>query len=257
MGFSERQSDILHLVRAEGFVSVEDLSQRYGVTLQTIRRDINALCDVGLLRRHHGGAGLPTSYENAAYDHREVMQAEEKRRIAQCVAGLIPNRASLFIGIGTTAAEVARALLDHDGLRVVTNNLNVAELLCRNLSFEVIVAGGRARNRERDFIGEAALAVFRDIRADYGILGAGGVDSDGSLRDFDFDEVRLSRLIVENSHHPILAVDHSKFDRQATVRFAHLTEIRSLVTDNPPPTAIVEAAQKADIALHVAVAGGL
>lgn len=256
MVFSDRQNDILGLIRTEGFATVDLLSQRFGVTQQTIRRDINTLCDSGLLRRHHGGAGLPTSYENMAYERREVMQAAEKRAIARTVASLIPDSASLFIGIGTTASEVARALLDHDGLRVVTNNLNVAELLCRNPSFEVIVAGGKARNRERDFIGESAMAIFRDIRTDYGILGAGGVDEDGSLRDFDFDEVRLSRLIVENARIPILALDHTKFNRAATVRFAALTEVATLVTDGPVPDSITALAQHHAIDIHIAKGSG-
>ncbi|MTJ83024.1 MAG: DeoR/GlpR transcriptional regulator [Telmatospirillum sp.] len=253
MGFSTRQNDILKLVRALGFAAVEDLSVRFRVTPQTIRRDINALCDSGLLRRRHGGAGLPSNYENTPFENREVMQAEGKRRIARAVARLIPDRASLFIGIGTTTAEVARALLDHDGLRVITNNLGVAELMCGNSSFEVILGGGKARNRDRDFIGATAMAVFRDIRADFGIVGAGAIDEDGSLRDFDFDEVRLSRLIVDNSRQTVIAVDHTKFDRNATVRFASLDEATALVTDAPVPPAIERVAARSGVAIHIAL----
>jgi len=252
MDLTARQAEILQRVRIDGFASVEDLANHFEVSPQTIRRDVNLLSDRGLLRRQHGGAGLPSSFENMAYESREVMQAEEKRRIARVAAGMIPDYASLFIGIGTTAAEVARVLLDHDGLRIVTNNLNVAELLCRNPSFEVILAAGKARNRERDFIGETAMAVFRDIRADFGILGAGGIDSDGSLRDFDFDEVRMSRLILDNSRKTLLVADATKFDRAATVRFGSLAEVHALVTDGPVPPGIASLADAADVPVRVA-----
>lgn len=252
MNFSPRQSEILQAVRDEGFVSVEALAAHYEVSPQTIRRDINTLCDHGLLRRQHGGAALPTNFRNAAFEDREVLQVEEKSRIACAAAALIPDHASLFLGIGTTTAAVARALIGHESLRVVTNNLEVAEFLCRNPSFEVILAGGRARNRERDFIGESALAVFRDIRVEYGVFGVGGIDPDGSLRDFDFDEVRLSRLIVENSTKPIAVADHTKVRLAPTVRFAGLGELHALVTDRPLPGELAALAVREGVELVIA-----
>lgn len=254
MDFNSRQSEILQIIRNERFASVESLASRYTVSPQTIRRDVNQLCDLGLLRRQHGGVGLPASYENIAYETRSHLQAEEKIRIARAVAGLIPDNTSLFIGIGTTTVAVARALMQHRGLRVVTNNLEVADLFCRNPSFEVILAGGRARNLQRDFIGEAALAVFRDIRVDFGILSVGGLDCDGSLRDFDFDEVRLSRLILDNAEHPIVVADHTKFRCAAAVRFGRLSEARTLVTDAPISAALGETVAACGVALLVAEA---
>ena len=125
----ERRERILELTRRHGFVAIEDLARRFSVTTQTIRRDINQLCALGALRRYHGGAGLPSSVENLAYSARQVLCLEEKRRIAALVARHVPDRASLFINIGTTNEEVARALMAHKGLHVITNNLNVAGIL--------------------------------------------------------------------------------------------------------------------------------
>src|SRR3546814_18855338 len=99
------------------------------------------LCDLGLLRRYHGGAGLPSSVENLAYQTRQVLHQEEKARIARVLAAEIPDNASLFINIGTTTEQVANALVDHKGLRVITNNLNVANILGGKPDFEVIVTG--------------------------------------------------------------------------------------------------------------------
>ena len=149
----ERQERILDLTRRHGFVAIEDLARRFSVTTQTIRRDINRLCAQGALRRYHGGAGLPSSVENLAYSARQVLCLEEKRRIAALVARHVPDRASLFINIGTTNEEVARALMTHKGLHVITNNLNVAGILSGNPDFEVIVAGGVVRARDRGIVG--------------------------------------------------------------------------------------------------------
>jgi len=124
-----RQQAIMNLIRERGFASVEELAAQFDVTAQTIRRDINDLAGAGLLRRYHGGAGLPSSVENVAYQTRQVLNFEAKQRIGAAIAQRIPDEASLYITLGTTAEAVAAALRDHRGLRVITNNLNVAMVL--------------------------------------------------------------------------------------------------------------------------------
>lgn len=235
-----RRERIVELVRRQGFVSIEALSQQFEVTPQTIRRDINALCAKALLRRYHGGAGLPSSVENIAYPTRQVLCLEEKRRIARLVARHIPDRASLFINIGTTTEEVAKALLDHDGLRVITNNLNVAALLAGKAGFQVIVAGGTVRARDRGIVGEATVDLIRQFKVDYGIIGISGIDLDGTLLDFDYQEVRVAQAIMESSRKVYLVADHTKFGRSAMVRLGSLARIDALFTDAEPPAAIRE-----------------
>jgi DeoR family glycerol-3-phosphate regulon repressor len=180
MAQNSRQQKILDLVRQRGFMSIEALADHFSVTPQTIRRDINQLSDRELLQRYHGGAGLPSSVENIAYQTRQVQCLEEKRRIAQLVARHIPNDASLFINIGTTTEEVARALLNHRGLRVITNNLHVASIMSQNAGFEVIVAGGVERGRDRGIVGETTIDFLGQFKADFGIIGISGIDADGS-----------------------------------------------------------------------------
>src|SRR5687767_695808 len=117
----DRHAQIVALVRQRGFVTNEDLSQRFGVTVQTIRRDLIVLAEAGQVSRFHGGAGLPSSVENIDYAARKVLNLNEKRRIAKLVAQHIPSHSSLFINIGTTTEAVARALLNHEDLRFITN----------------------------------------------------------------------------------------------------------------------------------------
>ncbi len=247
-----RQNHILSLVRRHGFVSIEALAQQLEVTPQTIRRDINELCEDARLQRYHGGAGLPSSVENLSYSTRQVLCLEEKKRIAREVARHIPDHASLFINIGTTTEEVAKALLDHAGLRIITNNLNVAGIMSGKADFEVIVAGGVVRPRDRGIVGEATIDLIRQFKVDIGIIGISGIDDEGELLDFDYREVRVAQTIIEHSRQVFLAADHSKFGRSAMVRLGNLSQIDVLFTDRPPPAAMRDMLGAAGVSVQVA-----
>ncbi len=247
-----RRDLILDRVRRTGYATVEALAAEFGVTPQTIRRDINDLCDQQLLQRHHGGAGLPSSVENVAYRDRQVMMHEEKRRIGRLVARHIPNRSSLFLNIGTTTEEVARCLLHHQELRVVTNNLQVAALLAENPDFEVIVTAGVVRSRDLGIVGEATLDLIRQFRVDLGVIGISGIDPDGSLLDFDYREVRVSQAIIEHSREVFLCADHTKFGRNAMVRLGHVDQIDALFTDSEPPLPFRSVLAESSVKVRVA-----
>ena len=245
-----RHQEILALARQKGYLSTEELTRAFKVTSQTIRRDINELCSRGLLRRYHGGAGLASSTENVAYSDRQVLNRDEKIRIAQLVAQQIPDNASLFINIGTTTEEVAKALSAHKNLRIITNNLNVATQLSNNSNFEVIVAGGVVR-RDRGVIGESTIDFIKQFKVDFGIIGISGVDRDGTLLDFDYREVRVAQAIIENARQVFLVTDHTKFSRNPMVRLGHISEIDALFTDEPPPEEIAAALAEAKVRLYV------
>ncbi|MEA3363711.1 MAG: DeoR/GlpR family transcriptional regulator [Thermodesulfobacteriota bacterium] len=249
---NQRQQKILSLVQQRGFVSVETLAQNFNVTSQTIRRDINTLCDQEFLTRYHGGAGLSSSVENVEYATRQVTNLEEKCNIARIVAAHIPDRASIFINIGTTTEEIAKALLNHTGLKIITNNLNVAAILRSNPSFEIIIAGGVVRQRDGGITGEATIDFIRQFKVNFGIIGISGIDPDGTLLDFDYHEVRVSQAIIENSRQIFLAADHTKFDRNAMVRLGNLEQIDALFTDRHPPEHIAALLEEKNIALHTA-----
>jgi DeoR family transcriptional regulator, glycerol-3-phosphate regulon repressor len=231
-----RQSELLQAVHEQGVATVEALADRFSVTLQTVRRDVKLLAEAGLLARFHGGVRVPSSTtENIAYRQREALNAEAKKRIARAVAARVPNGCSLLINLGTTTEAVARELLRHKGLRVITNNLNVAAILTDNADCEVIVAGGVVRHRDRGIVGEAAVDFIRQFRVDIGLIGISGIEADGSLRDFDYREVKVSRAIIDQSREVWLAADHSKFNRPAMVELARIAQLDLLFTDAPPP----------------------
>ena len=231
-----RQALLLAEVRDKGSVSVEALSERFDVTLQTVRRDVKLLADAGLLARFHGGVRVPGSTtRNIAYRQRQQLNEEAKRRIARAVAAAVPPECSLIINIGTTTEAIARELLHHKGLRVITNNLNVAAILSDNPDCEVIVAGGVVRSRDRGIVGEVTIDFIQQFKVDIALIGISGIESDGSLRDFDYREVKVARAIIEHSRQVWLAADHSKFMRPAMVELARLDEIDMLFTDIAPP----------------------
>lgn len=231
-----RQLTLLAEVQRHGSMTVEQLADQLGVTLQTVRRDVQRMADEGLLTRFHGGVRLPSStVENIAHQQRKNLHAEGKNRIANAVAAAVPNDCSLILNIGTTTEAVARALLHHSGLRVITNNLNVATILSANPKCEVIVVGGVVRGRDQGIVGEAAVDFIRQFKVDIAIIGISAIEADGSLRDYDFREVKVSQTIISHAREVWLAADSSKFNRPAMVEVGRLSQIDRLFTDAAPP----------------------
>lgn len=226
----QRHRAILAEARRAGRVTVEELAATLGRTPQTIRRDLNQLCDDGYLNRTHGGAELPTALDNVHYAERRRIAHEEKEAIGRAIAAMIPDRASIFINVGTTTEEVARALADRSGLLVITNNLNVVDILASS-DIEVVVAGGRFRAADRAMIGPFAAEFIRNFKVDVAIVGASAIDADGTLLDYDVNEVEVARAIIANARSVILASDSGKLTRSAPVRIASISEVDHFVTD--------------------------
>lgn len=253
MAANPRQMKLLQVVRSRGMATVEELADQLEVTLQTVRRDVQRLADAGLLMRFHGGVRTPSStVENLAHQQRQALHATGKAAIARQIAAAIPNDCSLMLNIGTTTEAVARALAHHRGLRVITNNLNVAALLSGNAQCEVIVASGVVRSRDRGIVGESTVDFIRQFRVDIAVIGISSIEADGSLRDFDYSEVRVAQTIIEHAREVWLAADHSKFNRAAMVELARLDQVDRLFTDAPPPPPFPSLLLEAGVRLEVA-----
>jgi DeoR family glycerol-3-phosphate regulon repressor len=237
---SPRQSDIVTLARTQGRVGVEELAERFGVTPQTIRKDLNDLCDQGLLQRYHGGATVASGVTNFGYEARRQLATEEKRAIGIKAASLIPDNSSLLINIGTTTEQVAMALRGKQGLMVITNNINVVNILMGFDAIEVIVAGGVVRHADGGVVGEAAVDFIRQFKVDYAIIGTSAIDSDGSLLDYDYREVKVAKAIIEGARESVLVADSMKYARTAPVRIGHISALDYFVTEQPPPRHIAE-----------------
>ncbi len=254
MNPNPRQLKLMQYVQGHHSSTVDELASHLDVTVQTVRRDVQRLSEAGLVARFHGGVRLPDStIENIAHHQRENLHAEGKRRIAQAVARAVPNDCSLLINIGTTTEAIAKALMQHTGLRVITNNINVAAILSRNQNSEVIVAGGVVRPRDHGIVGEATVDFIRQFKVDIALIGISGIDADGSLRDFDYREVKVSQAIISHAREVWLAADSSKFNRLAMVRVAQLAQIDRLFTDNVPPDPFPDLLAHAQVRCDIAM----
>ncbi|GGB56214.1 DeoR family transcriptional regulator [Tistrella bauzanensis] len=237
MYLSPRHAEIIQLAKDKGRILVEDLAGHFGVTPQTIRKDLNDLCERRLLTRIHGGALFPSGVQNMEYEARSLIASDEKLAIGRAAAEIIGDNASLFINIGTTTEAVSRALTGHSGLMVITNNINVANRMRVFPSIEVVIAGGVVRGADGGVVGEAAVDFIRQFRVDFAVIGVSAIDHDGALLDFDFREVKVAQAIIANARHVILVADSTKFERTAPVRIGHLSQVNTFITnhcDLPP-----------------------
>ncbi|MHA7881010.1 MAG: DeoR family transcriptional regulator [Saccharospirillum sp.] len=246
-----RQAAIVKRTEQAGHVTIDELVAAYQVTPQTIRRDLTLLEEAGLIVRFHGGANPVNSTENLSYQDRQILNHQAKERIAREIAAHIPDHASLFINIGTTTETIARALMQHQGLQVVTNNLHVASIMSVKEDFRVILASGEVRSKDGGIVGEATSDFIRQFKLDYGIIGISAIDEDGTLLDFDYREVRVAQTIIEQSRNVFLAADHSKFGRRAMVRLGSIGQADAFFTDEPPAAHFAELLDEAGVRLCV------
>jgi DeoR family glycerol-3-phosphate regulon repressor len=226
-----RQKEILELAREEGKVTVDSLAAQYDVTVQTIRRDLSDLADSGRLERVHGGAVIPSGVVNIIYEERRRLNEAGKKAIAVKCAHAIPQGASVFMNIGTTTEAVARQLLDHENLLVVTNNLNIANILSANHSCEIILAGGILRRADGGIVGGMTVEMVKQFKFDFSVLGCSAIDSDGDLLDFDGQEVMVSSTAIKRSRQIMVLADYLKFQRTAPLKICSLGDADFLFTD--------------------------
>lgn len=231
MSLSERQNQILNWVQQVDYLSIETLVTRFDVSSQTIRKDVNHLAELHLIRRQHGGITLMSTAENLPFDNRQYLNGGAKQKIAEILVAQIPDGASLILGVGTTVEYVAKALEHHKDLQVFTNNLTVAGILCAFPGIQVRMTGGKLRHSHRDLVGEGAVEQLRKYYFDFGIIGCGGLDEAMGVLDFDPEEAAISRVIIEQSRTSVLVCDQHKWGRKAMARVSPFSHINQFFTD--------------------------
>lgn len=246
-----RHPDILEIAKREGKVTVENLAEHFGVTLQTIRRDLTELAEANKLERVHGGAILPSGTTNIQYEERRNLNEISKFAIARACAEQIPEGCSVFLNIGTSTEAVARQLLRHKDLLVVTNNMNVATILSENPDCQIFMTGGRLRRSDNGLVGSGAIEAIRQFKFDIAVIGCSAMDEDGDILDFDIEEVGVSQTIITQSRKTFLVADGSKFNRSAPARIASIRSVHSVFTDAPFPTRLQENCNLWETEVHV------
>jgi DeoR family glycerol-3-phosphate regulon repressor len=231
---AKRREAIATLVLEQGAVTVGSLAERFEVSMQTIRRDVDTLCERDMLHRVHGRIELSKEFLNTPFDQRAGTNLMGKRAIGEAAARLIPDGATLFISIGSTPLSVARALSHRKGLTVVTNNLSAAMALSEEVSNRIMLPGGELRLPDRDILGNEVLDFFGRFRAEFAVFGTAGIADDGGLLEFHTTEVRATQKICENAQQSLLVVDGSKFGRQAPALGGNIVDIDKVIMDRLP-----------------------
>ncbi len=232
MSVNSRHDRIITLIRKMRKVSVHDLTKRLGVTNVTIRKDLSFLEERGILMRTHGGAVLAeNSYRDQYFLKRKETHKEEKKRIAKRAAEFIFEDDTVYIDSGSTAAFLAREISGIN-IRVITNSLDVMNILSNSEEVVLISVGGSFRKDAGSFIGPQAEEILRYFRIDLAFLGTSGISAEGRFSSFNIFESQFKSTVIASSKRKIILSDSSKYGKEAFSVFAQSGEIDMLVTDN-------------------------
>jgi DeoR family transcriptional regulator, glycerol-3-phosphate regulon repressor len=249
---SQRGREILDVLSESGSARIQDIAVKLNVTQETIRRTVSRLEHQGLVIKVHGGVSLKNWGLEPSFEQRFVQNQPAKRRIAEAVAGLIHDGASLIMDVGSTTAYVAQALRQKRDLLVVTNSLPVAQALAGQNGNRVFMAGGELRSHDGGAFGPDARAFVRQFRVRHAILSVAAVEAQAGFLLQDLPEAEFSRTIIGCAEEVIIAADASKFGRTAPIRIAEPEAFHRLVTDAPPPPSIADMLAEAAITVTLA-----
>jgi len=248
----ERFERIIAALRVGSSVRISDLATRFGVSTETVRRDLDELSRQGLVDRTYGGAAPAVSFHEAAVDERARERVAERRRIGACAAGLIEDGDVLMIDSGSTTVHfVQRLAAATPRITVLTNCLGVALALGPAAETRVVLCPGDYRVQEGGVFGPETAAFLQRFRATKAIIGASGLTTEGPV-ELDSAATWVKRTMIERAAHRFLLIDESKLDALSIETVCPLDQIHDLVTSAAPSAALREALIAAGIAVHVA-----
>lgn len=251
---TQRQAQILRLLEESGTLSIASLAERLMVSAETVRRDVRALSEIGEVHRMHGGASLPTTQGESPFRRRMRENAPAKQAIARTLAAKIRNGDTLMLDTGTTTSYVARALVGHARLTVITNSTDAARTLAGGAGNRVFLAGGELRPDSGAVIGEEALDYIGRHAAHYAVISAGAV-REGEVMDYDTGEAILAKRMLSRADCGILVTDATKFGKRGFAAVCRYNALQEIITD--APVSADEARSMAAARVKLTVAGQL
>jgi len=249
---SKRHAEILRLVGEEGTITIADLASRLDVSLETVRRDVKPLTRDGSVLKMHGAVGLPSFVGEAPFERRMRENADAKRAIARVLAATIRDGESVMLDTGTTTSFLARELIGHRRLTVVTNSSDIARTLATVNGNKVYMAGGELRSDSGAAFGMSAIEFVNRFSVTHAVVTTGAIDALRGVMDYDLDEAEFARTVLTRGARRVVLTDHAKFGRQGLVKVCGFDGFDEIVTDRTPPTDITAALQDAGVRLTVA-----
>jgi DeoR/GlpR family transcriptional regulator of sugar metabolism len=253
MLMEERRRRILEHVRLRGVASMRELAGLLGASEVTVRRDLRAMADDGLLRRAHGGAMLPSGLAHEpSYSEKAGQAAPEKAAIAEAAAGMVSAGDSILLGPGTTTLALARLLVDVAELTVVTNSLLVAQALEQAPAVEVVLTGGTLRRSIHALVGPAAEQALRGLRASRAFLSGNGITAERGLTTPNLLVAAADRALAAAARQVVVLADHTKVGAETMCQTVACERIGRLVTDDRADRAELRAIEQAGVEVRVA-----
>lgn len=247
---SKRHEEIVRLLETSGSQTISALAEALDVSLETIRRDVKPLEESGLLVRTHGAVGLAGQLGEAPFQRRMRENAEAKRAIARAVAATIRDGEAVMLDTGTTTSFLARELVRHRRLTIITNSSDIARTLATQNGNRVYMAGGELRPDNGAAFGKSALDFVAQFTVEHAVISAGAVDVSG-IMDFDLDEAEFARMVLSRGNHRIVVTDASKFGRRGLISVCPFGDVTHLFTNAAPPDDIGSALTAAGTGLAV------
>jgi DeoR family fructose operon transcriptional repressor len=248
-----RKAQLAAYVAEAGQVTVGALAERFGVSLDTIRRDLDQLSTEGVVVRTYGGAVSPSTVPriDRAVDVRLKLQEHEKEKIAALAASLVEDGSTIMINGGTTTLALARHLRNHRDLTVATNNLLVPPALPSSAIHDLYVFGGPVRSVTLATVGpvsfRAAGGSELDISCDLALIGVGAISAVGGYTTSNLAEAAMMRQMISRAARVAILADSSKFGRRLFAQVSELGSADYLVTDSTPPPDLVDALVANDV----------
>ena len=248
----DRRKQIVDLITQQRTIKNSELMERFDISIETVRRDLEYLEQEGFLRRVYGGAVVNTSLSSEPeYASRAKFRSGEKNVIAAAAAKLVDDRDSIYLGVGTTVQAMAQCLRGHGELTVFTNALRTAVELSELPNCTVVLPGGCVRPKELTVSGFPAEDNFAHFNVDKAFIGIGGITESG-VTDFHIGEANLHRQLIRNARQAIVLADSGKLGLRGVVNVCPLEDIDIVITDAAAPRKIVKTLEQAGVRVIIA-----
>lgn len=242
-----RKEVILERLGRDQRVSVLELSSEFGVSGETIRRDLKDLEAEGAVRRVHGGAIPAGRTADTPITERIQFNALQKDEVATLARGLINDDCVIFLDTGTTTLALARRLIGFKKLKLYTNSLRIAQAACEHFGVRVQMTPGSLRPVEQDLVGYETISYIQQFHFDMVFMGAAAINADYGFMDFEEDEARIRQVLLKQTSRSVVIADHSKFGKVGNVITAPFGSVNTLVTDRRPPEDIAGAVRAEEL----------
>ncbi len=241
------------MVRERGSVQVAPLAEQFGVSMQTIRKDLHFLGQRGVTERSYGGAILADAINvisEPRLDAKRAIHTDEKVRIGRLAAAMVAPGQSIVLDSGTTTLQIAQHLPDDDSITVLTNDFDVLSELSKRSRIKIVMLGGALRRQNMAFYGAQTMSALSDLHVDKLFLGVDGFDVERGITTHYEPEAMLNRAMVQAARQVIAVTDASKFGKVCLHRIISVSEITDLVTNDDPPEDIRAAGDRLGFKIH-------